>query len=173
VLLKVISSTLIIISCTLLGMHMSYRYNRRIYNIRVLQSILAYLETEMIYYSTFLSQAIRNSIRTLSGEWKAFFVEMASVLEDKNEYSLADAWQECLKKIRNNPYIGKEEYEIMYRFGLQLGNGDRQSQVKYFELAQHQLKTEEKKAQQIGLSYGKMYRSLGILLGIGIAIVLF
>ena len=171
--LKMISSAAIILCCTLLGIHMSYRYNQRIYNIRVLQSILAHLETEIVYYSTFLSQAIRNSTRAFGGEWKSFFIEVADNLDNKKEYSLGDIWKGCLKRLKNNPYIGKEEFDIMYRFGVQLGNSDRHNQQKYFEIAQQQLKLEENNAQQLRLRYGKMYRSLGILLGLGIAIILF
>ena len=47
---------------------------------------------------------------------EGIFVEMASVLEDKNEYSLADAWQECLKKLEQSIYR-QGKYEIMYRSG--------------------------------------------------------
>lgn len=154
-------------------MQMSYRYKQRIYNIRVLQSILAHLETEIVYYSTFLSQAIRNSIRTLDGDWKTFFIEVADNLENKTEYSLTEAWNKSLNKIQKNPCVGKTELDIMYRFGLQLGNSDRQNQKKYFEIAQQQLKIEEENARQLHLRYGNMYRSLGLLLGLGIAIILF
>ncbi len=172
-LLKIISNLTIIVCCTFLGLHMSYRYNYRIYNIKILQSILAHLETEIIHYSTFLSQAIINSVRPFEGEWKTFFLKVAASLEDNNEHSLIDIWIECLKGLKNNPYIGKPEYEIIYRFGMQLGGTDKKSQEKYFKLAQEQLKIEENNAQQLRLRYSKMYRSLGLLLGIGIAIVLF
>lgn len=172
-LLKVITSIVIIICCAILGIHMSYGYTRRIYNIRDLQSLLTSLETEMIHYSTFLSQAIRNSTKSSSGEWKPFFLEIAYELENKSEYTLSEIWLEALQKLRNHPYIGKVEYEIMYRFGKQLGNSDKESQERYFALAQEQLKIEENDARQICLKYSKMYRSLGLLLGLGIAIILF
>lgn len=172
-LLKIISSVIIIVCCTLLGMHMSYRYNRRIYNIRTLQSILTHLEAEIIHYSTFLSQAIQNSVMSLEGEWKPFFIEISRALEGKNEYSMSDAWRESIKSLQNNSYIGKAEYDIMCRFGMQLGSTDKISQEKYFELALEQLKTEEDNAQRLRLKYSRMYRSLGVLLGLGIAIILF
>jgi len=172
VFLKIVSSISIVVCCTLLGIHMSNRYDRRIYNIRVLQSILINLETEIVYYSTLLSQAIRNSTRNLEGDWKNFFLEVADILEYKKDCSFAEVWKETLQGIKNCPYIGKGELDIMYRFGLQLGNSDRLSQRKYFEIAQQQLKTEEKNALQLHFRYGKMYRSLGLLLGLGIAIIL-
>lgn len=171
--LKIISSLIIIICCTLLGLHMSYRYTRRIYNIRALQNILTHLEAEVVHYSTFLSQALRNSVNMLDGEWKGFFIQVADMLEDRNEPSLADGWQECITSLQNNPYIGKAEYEIMYRFGMQLGNSNKESQEKYFQLTQEQLKIEENNAQQLRIKYDRMYRSLGLLLGLGIAIILF
>ena len=171
--LKVASSIAIVVCCTLLGMHMAFRYKQRIYNIRVLQSILANLETEIVYYSTFLSQAIRNSIKALDGDWKTFFAEVADILENKKEYSLTETWAKSLNKIQKSPYIGKVELDIMYRFGLQLGSSDKLNQQKYFKIVQQQLKTEEENARQLHLRYGKMYRSLGLLLGLGIAIILF
>lgn len=171
--LKIISSCIIIICCSLLGIHMSKRYGQRIVNIRILQNILTQLETEIVHYSTFLPQAIENSINSLGGEWEPFFKGIINRLQLGNESTVAEAWGESLKTLKNNPFIGKAEYEIMYRFGKQLGSSDKKSQEKYFELVQNQLTIEEKNAQESRLKYEKMYRSLGLLLGLSIAIILF
>ena len=58
ILIKIISSVLIIICCSLLGIHMSYRYTQRINNIRELRNVLSHLETEIVNYSTLLVHAI-------------------------------------------------------------------------------------------------------------------
>ena len=53
------------------------------------------------------------------------------------EYSLAEVWQESLRALEHNPNVDKAEYEIMQRFGLQLGSSDKVSQEKYFNLSRN------------------------------------
>ena len=172
-LIKIISSVLIIICCSLLGIHMSYRYTQRINNIRELRNVLSHLETEIVNYSTLLVHAIRNSSQYVKGDWKPFFDNIVEALENRMEYSLAEVWQESLRALEHNPNVDKAEYEIMQRFGLQLGSSDKVSQEKYFQLIQEQLKVEENSAREARLKYSRMYYNLGILLGLGIAIILF
>ncbi|HZJ57782.1 MAG TPA: stage III sporulation protein AB [Clostridia bacterium] len=171
--IKLISSIAIIVCCSFLGFHMSYRYTQRINNIRDLRNALSYLETEIVHYSTLLVHAIKNSSISVMGDWKPFFHEIAELLEGRVECSLAEVWQQSLKALEHNPYIDKAEYEIMQRFGLQLGNSDKSSQEKYFQLAQEQLKAEEKSAREARVKYSRMYYNLGIIVGLGIAIILF
>ncbi|NLJ41894.1 MAG: hypothetical protein GX352_09880 [Clostridiales bacterium] len=172
-LIKIFSSLVIILCCAFLGIHMSYKYNRRLYNFRMLNSMLIRLEAEIVQYSTLLSQALRSSANQYDGEWKPIFLNIADALESGEEHSLEAIWQKHIRILYNNPYIGQSEYETMYRFGVQLGSSDKKTQGRFFELARAQLKAEEANAEELRLKYSKMYRSLGILLGFGIAIILF
>jgi stage III sporulation protein AB len=120
-----------------------------------------------------LAHAIRKSSKSVKGDWKPVFDNIVEALESRMEYSLSEVWQESLRSLKHNPNIHKAEYEIMQRFGLQLGNSDKISQEKYFQLTQEQLKIEENSAREERLKYSRMYYNLGILLGLGIAIILF
>ena len=135
--------------------------------------VMARLENEIIHYSTILSQALKNSASSIEGDWRGFFLEVANSLDEKKEISLQKIWDRSLRKQKSSPYITKAEYDIMERFGSQLGNSDRKSQEKYFFYVQEHLKIEENLARENRSKYSKMYCNLGILLGIGIAIILF
>lgn len=170
--IKIISNIIIVGCCSAIGASLANQYVQRIRSIRVVQSILVQLETDTIHYSLLLPDAIEKSGKSVGGEWGKFFIKVAEILKNRKEYTVADAWQTSLNHSRKRLFLKQPEYEILYRFGGQLGRSDKESQLKYFQLVQHQLKIEEKNADEMRLKYEKMYRSLGVLSGLAIAIIL-
>lgn len=172
-LLKILSSILIVICCGLLGLYKANRYIQRVKEIRMLKAALIQLETEIIYFSNFISEALNTVAKSIQGPWGNFFSQVARDLADRREYSIAECWIKNLEHYKSEFYIDEPEYEVLVRFGEKLGMSDCESQKKYFELAQQQLLVEERNAEQLCAKYVQMYRSLGILCGLAIAIVLF
>jgi stage III sporulation protein AB len=173
VILKIAASIIIVICCGLLGLIKANCYVQRVREIGMLKAALVQLETEVIHFSSFISEAMAKVGKSLQGPWKAFFYKVAQELNDKTEYTVGECWKKNLDYYKKHFFIGESEYEILVRFGEKLGTSDRESQRKYFELVQQQLHVEEKKAEQLCSKYERMYRSLGILCGLAIAIILF
>ncbi len=171
--LKILSSVVIVICCGLIGLYKANRYIQRVKEIRMLKTALIQLETEIIYFSNFMSDALSAVAKSVQGPWRDFFYKVARVLADRTEYSVAECWRKNLDYYKKQFFIGEPEYEILVRFGSNLGTSDSESQKKYFELAQQQLLVEERKAEELCSKYVQMYRSLGILCGLAIAIILF
>ena len=63
------------------------------------------------------------------------------------------------------------EYEILQQFGETLGQHDRESQQKHIRLCITHLEREEE-AKALQLQYEKMIKSLGVLAGLLIVILL-
>ena len=171
--LKITSSIVIVMCCGLLGLYKANRYVQRVKEIRMLKAALIQLETEVIYFSNFISEALKTVAKSTQGPWRDFFYQVARDLADRAEYSIAECWKKNLEHYKKDFFIAEPEYEVLVRFGEKLGMSDCESQKKYFELAQQQLLVEEKNAEQLCSKYVQMYRSLGILCGLAIAIILF
>jgi stage III sporulation protein AB len=171
--IKIITSILIVGCSTLLGLQAGSRYITRVKEIRMLQIIFAQLETEILHYSTFLPEAIEKISYATQGALKEFFLEFAHRLHSRTGDTAADVWEEVLEKWRKYFSMDREEYEILLRFGKVLGASDKEGQLRYFHLIQAQLKNQEKKAEEARSKYERMYRSLGLLGGLALAIILF
>lgn len=171
--IKITTSIIIVVCCGLLGLYKANRYVQRVKEIRMLKAALIQLETEVVHFSSFISEAMTAVGQSINGPWKTFFCKAAQDLEEKKEYTVGECWKNNLDYYRKDFCVAEPEYEILVRFSEKLGSSDRESQKKYFELAQQQLDIEEKKAEQLCSKYVQMYRSLGILCGLAIAIILF
>ena len=171
--IKITSSIIIVICCALLGLYKANHYVQRVKEIRMLKAALIQLETEVIHFSSIISEATARVGESMRGPWKSFFCQVARDLADRTEYTVGDCWRKNLDRYRKDFCIAEPEYEILVRFGEKLGSSNRDSQKKYFELVQQQLDVEEKNAVKLCSKYVQMYRSLGILCGLAIAIILF
>lgn len=169
-----VALNLVIICCsTILGNQIANGYIHRVRELRTFQMCIAKLETEIIYYSTFLPEALENVGKTTAGGIGQLLCDVASNLKNKKGVNIEAAWQLALDENKTNFKMTYEDYEVISRFCCQLGTADKTTQKQLFELTQLQLYKQEKKAEEDRDRYEKMYRSLGFLAGVTIVIILF
>lgn len=171
-LFKVINSIIIIISCTLIGFENSKKYIFRTRHLRELQGALSVLETEIDSFSTKLPEAMISIGESIGSETGEVFRNTGWLLNKKKDYTASGAWKHSIKLNKNNLSLDKEDIAILYRFGDQLGISDKEGQARYIRLTLVQLQQQEKKATELQAKYERMHKSLGILGGIGIALLL-
>lgn len=99
------------------------------------------------------------------------FQSFASRLES-GEQTVREAWIDSLKENWKLTAFQQTEYEILQQFGETLGQHDRESQQKHIRLCITHLEREEEEAKALQLQYEKMIKSLGVLAGLLIVILL-
>lgn len=169
---NIATSCVIICSSTLIGIEIAKKYVRRTNELRELQGALSRLETEILYYTTTLPEAMCAIGETIKGTTGRLFADTGRKLKNKSNITVSEAWNESLSQLNDNFYLNEEELAILRRFGDQLGSSDKESQAKYIRLTLLQLQQQETKAQEARNRYERMYKSLGLLGGIAIAIIL-
>lgn len=170
--IKMINSIIIVFCSTILGIYTANKYVSRVRELRALQMAFTQLETEMMYYCTFFPEALKNISRNLPEQLKSFFDIIVKNLIAEPGCMIQNAWKNALDNSKQKLHLSEDDYDILYAFGNHIATSDKESQHRYFELIQIQLKQQEKKAQQECDKYSKMYRNLGILVGLAIVIVL-
>ena len=80
------------------------------------------------------------------------------------------AWN--LAVAENSFSLSKEDIKIISNFGNLLGKTDLKGQITEIELANNFLDKQIKEAEEIRKKNDKLYKSLGIIIGITIVIVL-
>ena len=170
--LKLINSCVIILFSTLIGFEAARRYVMRTKELSAIQGALSRLETEILHYSSLLPEAMLRIGDSIGGGTGKLFSRVGKLLADKKNLTVSEAWSSSLNDLKPQLFLQGEDLDILYRFGEQLGSSDKEGQVKYIKLTLIQLHEEEIKARAVREKYERMYKSLGLLGGIALAIIL-
>ena len=170
--LKLAGALFILLAGGLTGLHMSRQYTGRPRQIRQLIQALQRLETEISYGSTPLGDAFASIARQLSGPVAQLMEEAAKELAAET-VDTRQALERSAERCWQRTALRAAERDIWLHLGSILGVSDRDDQIRHLRLAMSQLKTEETAALEDERRYAPMWRSLGVLGGALIAILLY
>lgn len=171
-LLKLLGSVLVMGASAYLGFALSKECAARPAQLRTLQSLLQMLENEISYLSSVLSEAFLKIGKNAGDETGSFFFDTVSLLAAGHGLTAAQAWEQSVDRNIGRTALKREDGEILKAFGKLLGSSDVEGQLKNIRLTLDHLKLQEKKAEDNRRRNEKMYRSLGVLGGLAIVIIL-
>jgi stage III sporulation protein AB len=169
--IKWIGALCIIAATTSGGFMWAKQYSERPRQLRQLKSALQALEAEIMYGLTPLGQACEHLAEQIPEPLKGFFQSFAAKLSEGSG-SVQKAWDETIVEIWPRTAFGKGEREVMKQFGATLGQHDRDHQQKQIRLALTHLQREETEAKDEQHRNEKMIKSLGLLAGLLLALLL-
>lgn len=171
-LFKIAGSLIVILSCTFLGFVMSTDCRKRPQHLRELQSMLQMFENQISYLSDVISEAFDRISKVGGSETSIFFSRTVEILKEERAISASQAWEQAVRQNISKTSLNREDEEVLVAFGKILGSSDLEGQIKNIRLSLGQLKLQEEKAEESRGRNENMYRSLGILGGIAVVIVL-
>lgn len=169
--MKWIGALIVICCTTLYGFYHAKRLSERPRQIRQLRTALQALEAEILYGQTPLAKACMNIANQLKGPISYFFEEFAELL-GRRQATARVAWEETVKKVWPQMALLESEREILVQFGATLGTMDRNQQQKQLKLALTHLERDELEAKELQVRYEKMVKTLGVLAGLLIIILM-
>lgn len=170
-LVKGMVSIIIIISTGSIGYILAYRHIQRLQQLKNLYLAFQLLETEILYASTPLPAAMKKVGEKANKSISSFFTDTSRILNSKMGFSIEEAWTKAIENNFKFTALVWEDKEVVIDFGNNLGCTDRENQGKNFQLAYLQLKKQQEAAEYLRMKNEKMYKSLGILIGIAIVII--
>jgi stage III sporulation protein AB len=171
--MKLLGAALVLLSATLFGFFQALLLARRPRQIRELISVLQRLETEIVYGSTPLPAALRRLAGLTAEPLASLLREVAEELAQRTQTPLAELWRQSAERAWRRSAMKEPEYEAFVRLGATLGLSDRTDQAKHLRLAAAQLNAEEESAREEQKRYETMWRSLGVLVGALIVILMY
>lgn len=157
------------VSVACLGFWMAYRLDKRLSEYRQLQKMLILLSGRMRLGEN-LTEAFDSCLAAGAGSWEPFLRGVKERLMKREV--LSEVWVQELKNARSNLHLEKEDYAVLETLGNDLQGQDlatclgRLSQIQdYFHAQQKML--EEASKEQV-----RLYRSIGVLGGILVVVVL-
>lgn len=169
--IKLLGAVFIIVSTTWAGLEAARHLTERPRQLRLLKVALQSLEAEIMYGHTPLAEATKNIAKQMDKPLTWFFESFSYKLEQAS-LTVKQAWQESLDEVWQSTAFKKAELEIMKQFGETLGQHDRHTQQKHIQLAMTHLEREELEARDKQVRYEKMVKSLGVLSGLLLIILL-
>lgn len=166
-----IGAIAILSATTITGFEWAKRVRERPKRLRELKVTLQALEAEIMYGSTPLNEAFQHIGKPLKEPLSAFFLNISDLL-NQGEHSVKEAWESQLLLLAKETSFKSGEIEVLRQFGSTLGRHDKEHQQKQIQLTLAHLNREEKEARDIQERYEKMCKSLGVLMGLLIVILL-
>ena len=171
--IKLLGSIVIIASSALIGLEYSRKYTERLNNLIYIQNCIQMLETEIVYSSNQLPDALENIYVKGNKRVSFLFNDIKEYLLNNKDKSLFESFEHNLAKSKNKLFLQNDDIEVILSLGRVLGTSDTLDQQKHFKTAIMNLEISQNDAKEIRDKNGKMYRSLGALFGIALAIILY
>ncbi len=165
--IKLIILNLILISSTIIGITFSKKYAYRVKELQEMKSALNMFITKIKFTyepipSTFLyiSEKVEGNISRI----------FKNAIEEMESKPAGEAWNSSLDIISTN--MKKEDIDVIKNLGRLLGKTDIDGQINEIKLVNSFLDTQIKNAEEEKNKNEKMYRTLGIVAGMTITILL-
>lgn len=150
-------------------------YAARPKQLRLLHHALSRLETAILYSHTPLSTAFHDIAQQMPSTLRDVFTSAAMAMEQSAAVPLTakEAWLQAWECYGGHTSLAKEDKRIVQELGYTLGISDRVDQSKHIKLTIKQLEQEEWSAREDDRRYGAMCRSLGVLAGLLVVILMY
>ncbi|GGK02650.1 stage III sporulation protein SpoAB [Lentibacillus kapialis] len=166
-----IGALLFIGTTTLAGFDISKRLNERPKHIRHMKNALQILEAEILYSQLPLPDAFATIAKQVPDPIGSFFKHVKDSLAYHNN-NLSQVWNWYLEELMTSSAFDTNEAEILKQFGRTLGQHDFNQQQKHIHLTIKHLDRELDDARDNQYKYSKMAKSLGLLCGLFIVLLL-
>ncbi|EIT87336.1 stage III sporulation protein SpoAB [Fictibacillus macauensis ZFHKF-1] len=166
-----LGASLILFSTSWMGFAMAKKVKERPKQLRELKVALQSLEAEIMYGHVPLDEAFGHLSRQLNEPIAAFFGELAGALQETAS-SVPILWEEALTRLAERSSLKKAELEVLQQFGSTLGRHDRDNQKRHIQLTLSHLERELDEATAAVATYEKLYKSVGVLSGLLLIILL-
>ena len=170
---KLLGSIIVLLSSGFLGHILSTDCKKRPQQLRELQALLQMFENRISYLADVVTEAFDRIYSCTGSEVGIFFAAASEKLKSNRGIGASAAWEAAVRENIKKTSLNKEDEEILVSFGKILGSSDLEGQIKNIRLTINQLNVQEDKAERARSKNEGMYRSLGILGGLAVVIVLF
>lgn len=169
---KLMGSTMVLAAGTIIGMILAKDKVDRVKQLRELISALNMLEIEIKFGLSTLPEAFMKVSKNFDDKIGKLF-EYGAQLFLHDKITGFECWKKTICWAIPSLSLNKEDEEILLTLGSSLGEVDTENQLKAIRLVVEQLKHQEIRAQEERIKEEKMFRSLGILMGLAVVIILF
>ncbi|QAT42865.1 stage III sporulation protein AB [Aminipila luticellarii] len=171
--INIILNTLVFIICSAIGYVKARDYQCRVTNLQSFLDGLKNLEDEILYRKTPLPEALEIvSDEKANHAAKDLFSKVSADLKGKNNCSFLESWIRYSKELGDTCSFTEEDIHTIVELGKGLGGTDVYGQSAVIQRSYKRIENQLKEASEENNKKGKMYKSLGIAIGLTLVIIL-
>ncbi len=165
--IKYLTLILILSSTTYIGILISKKYLNRVKDLKEIKNALNIFIAKIKFTYEPIPQTFNEISQKVKPNIANIFKEASKKMENENA---GKAWEKALEE--SNTSMTKEDVEILKKLGNLLGKVDIEGQVNEVELVENFLDTQIELAEEEKQKYVKMYKTLGVTIGLAVVIIL-
>ncbi len=163
---------LIMSSCTLAGFAYDGYEGKRVKQLEQLLVGFEILRAEIDYQLTPLGEALEKASEMTDNGVDDLFGNFAYKLAQNDDIDTKRMWFSAIDESRRQLSLKEEDYKVLETFGAAIGMLDKEMQKKKIDWVLSRLSNKKDTAQSMYERKSKLYRGLGVLVGLSISIVL-
>ena len=169
---KVVGCILIILSSSLMGIYYGNELKNRVNDLKELKKLIILLRGDIRFSNTPLPEAISGIARRHDGSFKGFFTGVSEKLSEYSGNTFSQVWKEAVENQLHSTSLNKKDKSSLIQFGENLGYLDKEMQMNTIELFINQMEDELQDLSETTKEKVYLYKSLGIMGGIFISIIM-
>ena len=169
---KIIGIIMVIVATTGYGIVLSRDIKLRLKELKEIKKIAVLMTGEIGYGHTPLLEAFDNVSRRCSLPFKEILTDFVKYGEEGNKRPFVDIWNDGMTGLIGKTHLSKEEKELFINWGQGLGLSDVRTQENAMDNFLNELDLNIEALEKIVPNKVKLYNSMGIMLGIVIAIIM-
>ena len=166
--LKYILLLIIFTLSAAIGFSISKTYENRVNELKDFKNILNIMKTKIKFTYEPLGEIFRQISKDNTGKIEKIFGQIAMQME---YCQVQEAWMKCIQNADIS--INQEDKNILKKLGKLLGQTDVEGQISEIEVTESFLETQIQKAEEEKKKNQKMYKTLGVVIGLVFVIILF
>ena len=172
ILLKILLLLVIFAICTSIGILHGRTFSTRLENLIYLEQCIKILETEIVYGSTPLPQALSNVYSKGNPRVSFIFEAIKEDLLENKRGEIYLSFVSVREILFTKLNLKKVDVETFMSLGRVLGTSNREDQEKNLKITLNQMTGLIFEAREERNKNEKFYKTLGLITGIGIIIIL-
>ncbi len=171
ILIKIMGMILVIAGSAGCGWYMANETKIRIRILQELQQGIVILQGEMEYAGDDMEEILEGLSKKCQ-YFSGFFHGVSQKLYQKESRTLYDIWQEEVQRFSFRKKLKEEDVLFLEEIGKNLGNLDRQTQLHTLKMMLQRLEKQIKDARADYENRAKVYRVIGVTVGVFATVLL-
>ncbi|ONI37676.1 hypothetical protein AN639_00820 [Candidatus Epulonipiscium fishelsonii] len=170
--MQILGIALILMTCTLIGYAFERNEYRRVKEYEQLIYGFEILKSEIDYSLSPLSEACLTASKLTQDGVQQIFIRFNYHLTKREETDTKRMWEKSIDESRQYLSLKEEDYTMLSMFGNIAGYLDKELQKRNIEMLLEKLVIQKKEITSNYNRTSKMYKGLGILIGLSVSIIL-
>lgn len=171
IIIKLIALGSIVGSCSYIGNTLAEKATKRLEQVTDMDMAINLLKTEIVYMANPVGDALDNVHDKVNDPLKKLIKALADKLIKGEAYSIYEGFATSYNEVKDFMKFDEKDMNVLKDFFMSLGGTETYGQEQIFEITSTRLAERKADAEKEAVKNNKLYRTLGIAIGLCLAML--